>query len=153
MAGDALVASQTRLTFRGQTAYDWQHYIVLVRRKLGALRNGAPFVDMPEPLRRLQQALLRHSGGDRVVLAAVPQAGLDAVLVAAELVLDGGTPSGTVSAEHVLNVLARLQAPPAPAQAETALQLKEAPKADAGRYDRLRGLSAPQVIGAEVRHG
>jgi hypothetical protein len=36
------------------------------------------------------------------VLAAVPTAGLDAVLVAVELVLE----TGAVSAEHVLNVLA-----------------------------------------------
>ncbi len=74
-----------RLTDRGQTRYDWQHYIPLVQRKPGALRNGAPFADMPEPLQRLQRALLEREGGDRVmaqVLAAVPEAGLDAVLVA-----------------------------------------------------------------------
>lgn len=46
------------------------------------------------------------------VLASVPQAGLDAVLVAVDLVLEGATPNGSVSAEHVLNVLARLNARP-----------------------------------------
>ena len=44
------------------------------------------------------------------VLGAVPTSGLDAVLVAVELVLD----SGVVSAEHVINVLARLTASPIP---------------------------------------
>jgi hypothetical protein len=43
-----------------------------------------------------------------------------------------------VSVEHVLNVLARLNAGPAPQQIETSLQLVEAPRADTGRYDRLR---------------
>ena len=137
VAGDTLVASHERLSDRGQTRYDWQHYIPLVQRKPGVLRNGAPFADLPAALQRLQQALLRRQGGDRVmaqVLAAVPTAGLDAVLVAVELVLE----SGAVSAEHVLNVLARLNAIAPPAAVETALELQEVPRADTGRYDRLR---------------
>ena len=51
-----------RLSDGGQTRYDWQHYIPLVQRKPGALRNGAPFADMPEPLQRLRRALLRARG-------------------------------------------------------------------------------------------
>ena len=43
VAGDAVVASHDRLTERGEICYDWQHYISLVERKPGALRNGAPF--------------------------------------------------------------------------------------------------------------
>jgi len=145
VADEALVASHERLTDRGQTRYDWQHYIPLVQRKPGALRNGAPFADMPPALHQLRQILLRHAGGDRVmaqVLAAVPSAGLDAVLVAVELVLE----SGAVSAEHVLNVLGRLTAVAAPEQVETALQLKEPPLADTGRYDRLRGMDSAEEI-------
>ena len=82
VAGDVVVASHDRLADRGQTCYDWPHYIPLVARKPGALRNGAPFMDLPKPLHRLRQGLLRYEGGDRVmaqVLAAVPIAGLDAV--------------------------------------------------------------------------
>jgi hypothetical protein len=45
------------------------------------------------------------------VLASVPQAGLEAVLVAVELALEGATPNGGVSVEHVRNVLARLNSP------------------------------------------
>jgi hypothetical protein len=83
-----VVASHERLSNRGETRYDWQHYIPLVQRKPGALRNGAPFTDLPAPLQQLRRALLRYPGGDRVmaqVLAIVPTAGLDAVLVAVEL--------------------------------------------------------------------
>jgi len=141
VAGDTLVASHARVFGRGQTIYNWQHYIDLVQRKPGALRNGTPFLDLPAPLQRLRQGLLRHEGGERVmaqVLAVVPQAGLEAVLVAVELVLESGTPSGGVSVEHVRNVLARLNTPEQPPQAETALLLREAPKADTARYDRLR---------------
>jgi transposase len=151
-AEDTIVASHPRMTGSGQTDYDWQHYIDLVQRKPGALRNGAPFLDMPEPLLRLRQSLLRHPGGDRVmadVLAMVPQAGLEAVLVAVSLLLEGAAPSGSVSAEHVRNVLARLNTPATPQQAETALQLTHVPRADTARYDRLR---PTHQDGLEVSH-
>ena len=46
---DAVVTSHERLSDRGQTQYNWEHYIPLIQRKPGALRNGAPFADMPEP--------------------------------------------------------------------------------------------------------
>jgi hypothetical protein len=52
---------------RDQTFYDWQHYISLIERKPGALRNGAPFKTMPEPLQELQRQLLKNPGGDRVM--------------------------------------------------------------------------------------
>jgi transposase len=137
------VARHGRSFERDQTFYDFTHYIGIIDRKPGALRNGAPFAEMPEPLVRLQRHLLKQSGGDRVmadVLGAIPRHGLDAVLVAVELALESGRPSG----EHVLNVLARLKSgiPEVPAVA-TALSVSEEPKPDVHRYDRLR---------EEVRH-
>ena len=87
---------------------------------------------------------MRHPGGDRVmaqVLCAVPRFGLEAVLVAIELVIE----SGAISAEHVLNVLARLREAPAVDNIQTALQLLEEPRADTQRYDRLHQ--------TEVAHG
>ena len=74
------------------------------------------------------------------VLAAIPVHGMDAVLVAVDLVLESGVPS----VEHVLNVLARLNQSPLPAQVETNLKLTEEPLADTSRYDSLN----PQ----EVQH-
>ncbi|MDF0599056.1 MULTISPECIES: Mu transposase domain-containing protein [Paracoccaceae] len=38
----------------GRVIYDWRHYLAVVQRKPGALRNGAPFVEMPEAFRQLQ---------------------------------------------------------------------------------------------------
>jgi transposase len=149
VAEDQIVASHARLGDRGQTSYDWQHYIPLVQRKPGVLRNGAPFADMPAPLLSLQRVLLKRPGGDRVmaqVLAAVPTAGLDAVLVAVELVLE----SGAVSAEHILNVLARLNTALPPQAVETVLTVSEAPTSDTGRYDSLRG--SEQDAAQEVGH-
>jgi hypothetical protein len=98
---------------------------------------GAPFADMPKPLLQLQRLLLKREGGDRVmakVLAAVPAAGLEAVLVAVELVLE----SGAASAEHIENVLFRLKPTPVSQCVETTLQVSLVPVADTERYDRLR---------------
>jgi hypothetical protein len=132
-----LVASHVRSLDRKQTQYDWQHYIPLIERKPGALRNGAPFADMPQPFMRLRALLLKHEGGDRVmakVLATVPRSGLEAVLVAVERVLESGHPS----AEHVENVLNRLKSVAPPPSVETHLEVSEEPVADTARYDLLR---------------
>jgi hypothetical protein len=150
VADSGFIAEHPRCFDRSQTFYNWQHYISLVKRKPGGLRNGAPFEFMPEPLRQLQAILLRHEGGDRVMaqlLAAVPIHGLDAVLVSTELALESGKPSG----EHVLNILARLKnaaIDPATLFEDVAaallnstalqLQLQEPPLANVGRYDDLR---------------
>ena len=155
-AADAVVASHARLPGSGQTTYDWQHYIDLVQRKPGALRNGTPFLDLPAPLLRLRQSLLRHPGGDRVmaqVLAVVSQAGLEPVLVAVELVLEGMAPSGSISVEHVRNVLARLNNPATPEQAQTVLRLSELPRADTARYDRLRPTHLDPLNPLACTHG
>jgi hypothetical protein len=143
-SGEGVVASHARVADRGHICYDWQHYIALVQRKPGALRNGAPFADMPEPLQRLRQGLMRHDGGDKImaqVLNCVLSHGLEAVLVAVELVIE----TGVLSTEHVLNVLARLNAPPMPETVESSLALQEAPVANTQRYDSLRGDAVAEV--------
>ena len=60
------------------------------------------------------------------------------MLVAVEFVVE----SGVLCTEHVINVLARLNAAPVPASVQTTLRLKEAPLADPARYDSLRGIEA-----------
>ena len=121
--------------------YDWRHYLAVVQRKPGALRNGAPFVEMPEPFRMLQGKMLRQPGGDREmvdILSLVLHHDEQAVLCAVELALEAGVPTKT----HVLNLLHRLLdgtpidqpdvTPPA------ALSLSKEPEANVARYDGLR---------------
>jgi transposase len=125
----------------GRTIYDWRHYLAVIQRKPGALRNGAPFAEMPDAFRRLQSQLLRRPGGDREmaeILALVLQHDEQTVLCAVELALEAGVATKT----HVLNVLHRLidgKAPPAsPLEAPQALRLAQEPLANVGRYDALR---------------
>ncbi len=133
------VARHERSFERDQTLYDWRHYVELIEKKPGALRNGAPFETMPEALKELQRHLLKRSGGDRVMaqlLAAVPVHGLARILEATQAALALGKPS----AEHVLYLLGQLKGEQqlrAPAVAAP-LQLSAEPKADVDRYDRLR---------------
>jgi len=32
----------------GRTVCDWRHYLAVIQRKPGALRNGAPFAELPD---------------------------------------------------------------------------------------------------------
>jgi transposase len=129
-----------------RTIYDWRHYLAVIQRKPGALRNGAPFAELPEAFRRLQAQLLRRPGGDREmvdVLALVLQHDEEAVLCAVELALEGGIATKT----HVLNILHRLtdtRSRAADIDAPQALVLNQEPRADIERYDALRD--------REVRH-
>jgi hypothetical protein len=125
----------------GRTVYDWRHYLAVIQRKPGALRNGAPFLELPEAFKRLQQHLLRRTGGDREmveILALVLHHDEQAVLVAVELALEDGVPSKT----HILNRLHRLidgkPAAPPVVTAPQALALTNEPRADVERYDALR---------------
>ncbi len=141
-----LVCEHSRIIDRshhtgGRTVYDWRHYLAVIQRKPGALRNGAPFADMPDAFRQLQSQLLRRPGGDREmaeILALVLQHDEQVVLCAVELALEAGVATKT----HVLNVLHRLidgKAPPAsPIDAPQALRLAQEPVANVGRYDALR---------------
>jgi transposase len=131
----------------GRTIYDWRHYLAVIQRKPGALRNGAPFLELPDAFRRLQQHLLKRPGGDREmveILALVLHHEEQAVLVAVELALEDGVPSKM----HILNRLHRLvdgKTTPPVITAPQALTLANEPKADVERYDTLRQVS-------EVRH-
>jgi transposase len=125
----------------GRTVYDWRHYLAVIQRKPGALRNGAPFAELPEAFKQLQSQLLKRPGGDREmveILALVLQHDEQAVLCAVELALETGVATKT----HVINVLHRLtdgKVPPAaPIDAPQALRLQREPLANVERYDTLR---------------
>lgn len=123
----------------GRTLYDWHHYLSVLQRKPGALRNGAPFTELPDAFKRLQTILQKRQGGDREmveILALVLQHDEEAVLMAVELALESGVPSQ----QHILNMLKRLiePVPPAPIDTPAALILAVEPQANVSRYDQLR---------------
>jgi len=137
----AIVAEHARSIGRGETVYDPWHYVPVLAKKPGALRNGAPFRDWPLPsgLERIRRKLKGSDDGDRqmvAVLSAVLTDGLGIVEAACTEALQ----HGVHSADVILNILARKR-DPAPAvtiMTPEALHLRHAPVADCGRYDSLR---------------
>src|SRR6187397_873083 len=136
-----IVAEHPRSFGRGETIYDPWHYVPVLARKPGALRNGAPFKDwvLPAAIERVRRKLAGADDGNRQmvdILNAVLTDGLPAVEAAcAEAITHG-----VHSADVVLNILARQRdpAPPANILTPAALTLRHAPIADCARYDNLR---------------
>ena len=123
----------------GTTVYDWRHYLAVVQRKPGALRNGAPFSELPTSFKQLQSVLLKRAGGDREmadILALVLHH--DEALV--EQAVREAIDSGVISKTHILNRLSRLldATPPGLLQPPPALRLSDEPVANTERYDYLR---------------
>ena len=138
---ETVVADHARSFRRDQIIYDPWHYLPVLVRKPGALRNGAPFKDweLPPALAQVRQRLKHHPDSDRQfvkVLGCVLDHGLDAVEAACAEALAAGIANGDV----ILTVLARQRQPPPVPSITTpdALQLKVEPAADCSRYDSIR---------------
>jgi hypothetical protein len=117
------------------------HYVPVLARKPGALRNGAPFKDwvLPAAIDSVRRRLSGAEDGNRQmvdILGAVLTDGLPAVEAACAEALD----QGVHSADVVLNILARARNPGPMAIISTpaALRLHHLPAADCARYDALR---------------
>jgi len=139
-----IVGEHARCFGRGETIYDPWHYVPVLARKPGALRNGAPFKDwlLPASLERIRRQLKGSNDGDRqmvAILSAVLMDGLAAVEAACAEALAEGVHSSDV----ILNILARSRdpAPPVTIMTPDALRLHHTPIADCNRYDRLRRAS------------
>ena len=146
--------------------YDWRHYLAVIQRKPGALRNGAPFTELPPAFRQLQDIMLRRPPS-RACLHALPGSGRRSraswrckhrlpangwsiswplvlhhdeqdVLAAVEMALT----EGVATKSHVLNLLHRLvdgKVTGGPdIDTPQALILRLEPKANVERYDGLR---------------
>ena len=61
-------------------------------------------------------------------------------------------PQTSAAIAGLSDVLARLNTPAAPDQAQTSLRLREAPIADTARYDRLRPTHLDHLNGQEINH-
>jgi hypothetical protein len=141
LLGEEIVAEHERQFKRDQVIYNPWHYLPILLRKPGALRNGAPFKDwdLPAGLAQVRDKLKRHADGDRQfvkILAAVLAHNLTAVEAACAEALEADLASGDV----ILTILARKQQPALPPSITTpeALRLRCEPIADCGRYDSLR---------------
>ena len=135
-----VVGEHARAFGRDRTIYDPWHYVPVLERKPGALRNGAPFkaLALPPAMAKIQARLAGTAGGDRQMvslLVAAHESGIEAVEQACAEALE----AGLRSADAILNILSRqnAEATAAPVATPAHLKLSEEPVADCARYDRL----------------
>jgi hypothetical protein len=139
---DGRIVGEHRRSFgRNETIFDPWHYVPVLARKPGALRNGAPFKDwvLPSALDRIRRKLAGAADGDRQmvdILTAVLSDGLPAVEAACAEALR----ENVHSADVILNILARRRESTVAITILTpeALRLRHEPAADCARYDSLR---------------
>jgi transposase len=136
-----IVGEHPRAFGRGATVYDPWHYVPVLARKPGALRNGAPFKAwvLPAAMERVRRKLAGTDDGDRQmvdILVAVLADGLPAVEAACAEALA----HGVHSADVILNILARQRDPGPPITIVTpaGLTLRHTPVPNCARYDTLR---------------
>jgi transposase len=136
-----IVGEHPRAFCRDKVIYNPWHYVPVLARKPGALRNGAPFKDwvLPDAIEGVRSKLANVKKGDRQmvdILTAVLTDGLPAVEAACAEALA----QGVHSADVILNILARQRnpAPATPILPPAGLALRHAPVADCARYDRIR---------------
>ena len=136
-----IVGEHRRCFGRDQTVFDPWHYVPVLARKPGALRNGAPFKNwlLPGAIERIRRKLAAVDDGDRQmvdILGAVLTDGLGAVEAACVEALSAELHSSDI----ILNILARRRDASAAISilAPEALRLHHEPTADCARYDSLR---------------
>lgn len=148
-----VIAAHPRRFGRNQLICDPWHYLPVLERKPGALRNGAPFLewDLPAAIQAVRDRLLKQAKGDRAfveLLLMAREVGLESLQVACEVSLEGGVITGSV----VMNELRRLISPQRPEALNLPepLQLHTEPLADCARYDSLRGGTYGALISSPV---
>jgi hypothetical protein len=136
------IARHERHFGRDRTYYHWRHYLPLLIRKPGALRNGAPFVQMelPEELRTVQRHLQeKHASGGKEfvqILSYVARTSMESVQEACRQAIT----ARTISSDVIVNSVLRGQQEPVIGVVEALpdqLVLKHPPRSDCRVYDQL----------------
>ena len=138
------VGSHERQFTRGQTYYNYRHYLPILAKKPGALRNGAPFIDMelPEELNQVRESLEVSSTGARDfahILSYIPMESMDAVICACSYAIG----IRAISKDVILNALFRKNDDPNIKEEDDYeyLKLKYIPQENCHSYNQLLSLS------------
>lgn len=135
-----IIAEHTRHFGRDKTIYNPLHYLPLLEKKPGAIRNGAPFCEwnLPVGLKKVIGSLMKDKGGDKAavsILLAISTYGLEAVDAACNTAIS----ETLIGADYILNHLSRQKDEPIPSEITTPDRLKLAiePMPDIARYNQL----------------
>jgi transposase len=128
-----IIGSHQRTFERDKRIYDPWHYVPLLERKPGALRNGAPFkrLELPPSIQKVRERLAEYSDGDKRfirILLCVVKHGLAAVEQACAIALTHGGSNDTA-------ILRQLQPKLEVVKPPVVLQLSCPPIGDCSHYN------------------
>jgi len=140
VADNKIIAKHKRAFTKNISYFEPWHYVPLLARKPGALRNGAPFVEwqLPVAMNMIKAHYMNIKGGDRdfvELLMMVQEHGIEAVEMACELALR----QKTTRLSAIINLINQLVEPmidPLP-RTHGYPQLQVTPQADCKRYELL----------------
>ncbi|HEV8036685.1 IS21 family transposase [Yoonia sp.] len=140
IANDEIIAEHKRRFTRNISYFEPWHYVPLLDRKPGALRDGAPFVgwELPKSMEQIKDHYMREKGGDREfvdLLLLALEHGIDVVEMACDLAIE----QRTLRLPAIINLVNQLLEPTIAPLAETHAypQLSVRPQADCKRYEAL----------------
>ena len=140
IAGQDMIAEHKRHFTRNISHFEPWHYVPLLERKPGALRDGAPFVDwqLPASMQQIKDHYMRGKGGDRdfVDLLLLAQShGIEVVETACDLAVA----QNILRLPAITNLINQLVEPIiAPlAQSSAYPRLTMRPQANCKRYETL----------------
>jgi len=140
VAGHEVIAEHKRRFTKNISYFEPWHYVPLLARKPGALRDGAPFVEwqLPAAMNKIKDLYMDSKGGDRDFVELLMQAqqhGIEAVAMACDLAVD----QKTMRLSTIINLINQLVEPviePLP-HTHCYPQLQMIPQADCKRYELL----------------
>jgi len=140
VSGQDVIAEHKRRFTRNVSYFEPWHYVPLLDRKPGALRDGAPFVDwqLPEAMHRIREHYMAGKGGDREfvdLLLLAQDHGIEVVETACELAVE----QNTLRLPAITNLINQLVEPIITPLNEGNVypQLTVRPEADCKRYEAL----------------
>jgi transposase len=140
VANNEVIAEHARYFTRNISYFEPWHYVPLLDRKPGALRDGAPFVgwELPKAMEQIKDHYMREKGGDREfvdLLLLALEHGIEVVETACDLAVE----QHTLRLPAIINLINQLLEPVLHPLANTNVypQLTLRPEADCKRYEAL----------------
>ena len=140
VADQQIIAEHKRRFTKNISYFEPWHYVPLLSRKPGALRNGAPFIEwqLPAAMNKIKACYMDTKGGDRDFVDLLMMAcehGIETVEIACDLAVE----QNTLRLPAITNLINQLVEPvidPLP-QSHCYPQLQVMPEADCKRYEQL----------------
>ena len=140
VAKQNVIAEHRRVYGRHETAFEPWHYVPILKKKPGALRNGAPFVgwQLPEAMVKIKDLYLSQPGGDHEFVDLLLKAqdhGMEVVQKACEMAVG----AKTLRLPAITNLINQLVEPEVPGMIDTHPypELCVRPEANCHRYEAL----------------